>query len=120
MSDFETLDSVHEDFSVYWADEKTADVKIESNRALIKRYSNSPIKQIFASDNISLYELGEILRSRCWEENRENLEKYLQKMGLSEFNPYEICRKTHGVMFQDKIWFKYKNENISWNDVKWK
>lgn len=120
MSDLETSYSLNEDFSVYWADEKTADVKIESNRALIKRYSDSPIKQIFASDNISLYELGEILRSRCWDEHRENLEKYLQKMGLSEFNPYEICRKTHGVMFQDKIWFKYKNEKLSWNDVKWK
>ena len=37
MSDLEISDSLHEDFSVYWADEKTADVKIESNRALIKR-----------------------------------------------------------------------------------
>lgn len=49
---------------------------------------------------------------------KKTIEKYLYKLGLTEFNPYKICRKTHGVMFQDKIWFKYNGETLSWNDVK--
>lgn len=106
------------DFSVYWENEKTADVKILENQALIKRYSKNPAKQIFAKDEFSLYELGDILSWRCWDKKRENIEKYLFKLGLTEYDPYKICRKTHGVMFQDKIWFKYEGENISWEDVK--
>ena len=105
-------------FSVLWEDEKTADVTISDNQAHIIRYTTNPVKQIFSKEDISLYELGEILKWRCWDEHRENIEKYLYRLGLTEFNPYKICRKTHGVMFQDKIWFRYKDENLCWNDVK--
>lgn len=114
----EDLITPNEDFSVYWEDEKTADVKLTESAAIITRYTNNPAKQIFSSDEVSLFELGEILKWRCWDEHRENIEKYLFKLGLTEFNPYKICRKTHGVMFQDKIWLKYKNENLTWKDVK--
>ena len=107
-----------EDFSVFWEDEKTSDVSITENQAHIIRYTINPVKQIFAKENISIFELGEILRWRCWDPNRENIKKYLYKLGLTEYNPYKICRKTHGVMFQDKIWFKYKDETLCWNDVK--
>lgn len=107
-----------ENFSVFWADEKTADVKIGTNKAYIKRYTTHPAKQIFAKDEIPLFQLGEILELRCWDKNRDNLDKYLAKLGLSEFNPYAICRKTHGVMVQDKIWFKYDSETLTWSDVK--
>lgn len=116
--DVDDLFYAQDDFSVFWEDEKTADVTLSENQAHIRRYTTNPVKQIFASDTISLFELGEILKWRCWDANRENIEKYLYKLGLTEFNPYKICRKTHGVMFQDKIWFKYKGENLSWNDVK--
>lgn len=119
-SDISDLFNQKEDFSVYWDNEKTADVQIMENKALIKRYSNNPVKQIFAKDEIPLFELGEILTWRCWDKKRENIEKYLFKLGLTEFNPYKICRKTHGVMFQDKIWFKYEGENLTWDDVKCK
>ena len=112
------LFSKNEDFSVFWEDEKTADVKIAESAATITRYTTNPAKQIFSKDEIPLFELGEILTWRCWDKNRENIEKYLYKLGLTEFNPYKICRKTHGVMFQDKIWFRYKNETLSWKDVK--
>ncbi|MBR4600362.1 MAG: hypothetical protein IKO39_09985 [Treponema sp.] len=115
-----TIDIKHENFSVYWANEKTADVIFTKNTALIKRYTQNPVKQIFAKDELPLFELGEIIKLRCWDENRDNLEKYLHKLGLSEYNPYEICRKTHGVMFQDKTWFKYEGETLTWDDVKWK
>lgn len=114
----EDLFSDKEDFSVLWEDEKTADVIISDSQAHIIRYTTNPVKQIFAKDDISLYELGEILKLRCWDEKRENIEKYLYELGLTGFNPYKICRKTHGTMYQDKIWFRYKGENLCWNDVK--
>ena len=36
-------------------------------------------KQIFSKNTISKYELGEILTWRCWDKNRENIEKYLDE-----------------------------------------
>lgn len=116
--EIEDFFSANEDFSVYWFDEKTADVHFEHTKAVIKRYTTNPAKQIFYKDELPLFEVGEIMESRCWDKNRDNLEKYLFKLGLTEYNPYKICRKTHGVMFQDHIWFKYNGENITWDDVK--
>ncbi len=107
-----------ENFTVYWENEKTAEVQIKGSQAIIKRYCKNPAKQIFPGNTISLYELGDIMTWRCWDKNRENIEKYLFKLGLTEFNPYKICRKTHGAMFQDKIWFKYEGEKLTWEDVK--
>lgn len=118
LCSIEDLLKPQEDFSVLWEDEKTADVTISENQAHIIRYTTNPVKQIFSKEELSLYELGEILKYRCWDQKRENIEKYLYKLGLTDFNPYKICRKTHGVMFQDKIWFRYKDETLCWNDVK--
>lgn len=112
------LEETNEDFTVLWENEETADVKISENCAYITRYTTNPAKQIFSKSKIPLFELGEILKWRCWDEHRENIDKYLYKLGLTTFNPYKICRKTHGVMFQDKIWFRYKGESLNWDDVK--
>ena len=60
--DIEDLFDTQEDFSVFWEDEKTADVTVTENKAYVKRYSTNPAKQIFSSDSISLFELGEILK----------------------------------------------------------
>ena len=105
-------------FSVFWKDEKTADVTVTENAARVKRYTKNPAKQLFCKSQISLFELDEIFKWRCWDQNRENIEKYLYKLGLTQFNPYKICKKTHGAMYQDNIWFKFEGEKLSWSDVK--
>ena len=99
-------------------DEKTADVTVTENAARIRRYTKNPAKQIFCKDQMTLFELGEIFKWRCWDERRENIEKYLFKLGLAQFNPYKICKRTHGAMYQDNIWFKFEGERLSWKDVK--
>lgn len=105
-------------FQLMWRDELIADVDVRETEVYIKRYIIHPVKQIFYADKISRFEFGDILKSRCWDENRANLQKYLNAIGLDEFNPYLICRKTHGVMLQDSVWFRYEGENLSWKDVK--
>ena len=104
-------------FTVYHKDEKTAYVEIKDNRVHVTRYTLHPVKQIFPKEDMSLYEFGNVLRLRCWEEGRKNIEKYLNKLGLSEYNVYKICEKTHGVRKNDYIWFRFDGENITGDDV---
>lgn len=106
-----------ENFTVYWNDEKTAYVDCRTNPIKVIRFVKHPVKQIFAKDELTRFELGDVLKSRCWDENRANINLYLEKMGLDEFNPYEICRKTHGVMFGSKIWFCFDGEELCAKDV---
>ncbi|MBO5260145.1 MAG: hypothetical protein J6B26_07170 [Agathobacter sp.] len=107
-------------FKTYWKDELTAEVKADDCRVYIKRYTTHPAKQLFWKDEISRFELGQVLELRCWDRNRANLNLYLDELGIKDFNPYEICRKTHGVMVQDFIWFQFDGENLSFKDVRFK
>ncbi len=41
----------------------------------------------------------------------------LGMIGLNEFNPYEICKKTHGKMVQDMTWLKFKGETLTYKEL---
>lgn len=103
----------------YWEDEKTAEVRLDNRYAYITRYTNHPVKQIFYSDKITRFELGGILEDRCWDKHRPDIDKILSMLGLDDFNPYEICKRTHGKMKQDHIWFRFPGEILSYEEVKY-
>ena len=103
----------------YWKNEKTASVRLDTQYAYISRIIKHPVKQIFYSDKISRFEFGEILEDRCWDKNRPDIKKILGLIGLDEYNPYEICRRTHGRMYQDHIWFRFPGEIISYEELKY-
>lgn len=42
----------------------------------------------------------------------------LKSMGLDHYNVYDILRVTHGVDIDDFIWFKFDDEDITWEDVR--
>lgn len=113
------LESTELFMECYWRDEKTASVRLDSKYAYIKRYSTHPVKQIFYSDKITRFEFGEILSDRCWDKNRPDISNLLSSLGLDEYNPYEICKRTHGKMSQDKIWFRFPGELISFKDIEY-
>lgn len=103
----------------YWKDEKTASVRLDDKYAYITRYSSHPAKQIFYADKISRFEFGQILEDRCWDKNRPDLLQLLNGIGLHEFNPYEICKRTHGRMVQDHIWFRFPGELLTYEEIKY-
>lgn len=103
----------------YWKDEKTASVRLDAKYAYIKRLSTHPVKQLFWADKITRYEFGEILSDRCWDSHRPDLPELLANIGLSEFNPYEICKRTHGKMNQDSIWFRFPGELLSYKELQY-
>ena len=101
----------------YWKDEKTASVRLDKHYAYITRYTKHPVKQIFYSDKITRFKFGEILEDRCWDKNRPDIKKILSLIGLTEYNPYEICKRTHGKMYQDSIWFRFPGEILTYEEV---
>lgn len=105
-------------FETFWRDEKTSDVDVKSDKVYIKRFTTHPAKQIFCADEMSRFELGDIvLKSRCFDKNRPDCNELLEHMGLEDYDVYKICRKTHGIMVQDFIWFRYEGEDIQWSDI---
>lgn len=104
-------------FEVYWKDEITARVHVEGSYVRISRYTSHPLKQLFANDRMSRHQLNRILEMRCWDKERADIGEILKGFGLREYNPYEIVRKTHGVSYNDYIWFRFPGEQITGKDV---
>lgn len=97
-------------FSVFYNSELVADVDVQRKNVNIRRYTFHPAKQIFYADELPRHKLGEILELRCWDKDRVDINDCLNKIGLCEYNPYEICRRTHGITYADRIWFRYDGE----------
>lgn len=100
-------------FRTYWQDILTAEAIVEGDIIKIKRYETSPFKQMFCRDEFKIYELGSILETRCWSEDRADLPEILEFLGLKEYNIYEIVKKTHGVKVSDFIWMEFDNEHLN-------
>ncbi len=104
-------------FEVFWKNELSARVSANNSKVHVSRYILHPVRQIFSSDNISRNQLNEVLKLRCLEEGRVDIQSKLKAWGLNEYNPLEIVKKTHGVSFNDYIWIRFPGENITAEDV---
>lgn len=104
-------------FEVYWKDEITARVYVKGKDVVVSRFTDNPLKQLFAAKKMSRVQLGEIFELRCWERGREDINEILGYIGVEEYNPYEIVRKTHGVSVNDCIWFRFPGEKLCSTDV---
>lgn len=104
-------------FEVYWKDDITARVYVKGKNVTVSRFTENPGKQLFAEKKMTRYQLGKIFEMRCWEKERADINEILGNLGLKEYNPYEIVRKTHGVSYNDYIWFRFPGEELSSKDV---
>ncbi|MCD7717478.1 MAG: hypothetical protein LUI39_13725 [Lachnospiraceae bacterium] len=105
-------------FTVMNKDRKTADVEIRNNEVSVKKYTTRMDEQPFYSGPADMERIYGFLEGRCMNRNRNCLGEYLDWLGLDEYDPYEIVKKTHGVMWEDFLWLKFPGEDISWKDVR--
>ena len=104
-------------FEVFWKDEISARVSVKGKRVHVSRYIIHPIRQLFYSDSITRNQLNEILRLRCFDEGRSDKVEKLKAMGLTEYRPIDIIRKTHGVSYNDYLWIRFPGEKLTAKDV---
>lgn len=104
-------------FEVYYKNEISARVSVRKSTVHVSRYIIHPINQLFFSDTITRNQLNEIFRLRCFDENRYDALDKLEAMGLKEYNPQKIVRITHGVSYNDYLWFRFPGEDLRAEDV---
>lgn len=101
----------------FWEDEVVAFVKVKDNKVKVQRFTDHPVKQIFSREEMDVFTLSTILESRCWQRDCRNIDSYLNKLGIPYYDPLAIVQKTHGVSYNDLLWFRFAGENLTWQDV---
>ena len=104
-------------FEVYWKDEITARVYVKGADVVVARYTDHPVRQLFAKARMTRLQLNRIFRSRCWEEGRPDNRELLNAIGLEHYDPQKIVQRTHGVSYNDFIWFRFPGEKLTSQDV---
>ena len=105
-------------FEVLYKDTVTASVEIVGNKAHIQRFDDCPIHYLFPKEEMDLYGVLEILEGRCFPRNRVNADDLLRKLGLRNYHPLDIVRKTHGLMRNDYVWIRFEGEDLKYDDIK--
>lgn len=107
------------DFDVMWKDEKVAHICIKDEELVeAVGYTDNNFKRFLPMCPVTLPLVAHLLEARCWDRNRANIREILDKMRIEDYNPFLIVLQTHGVDYDDKIWFRFKGEEgMTWNDV---
>ena len=88
-------------FSYYFEGRKTADVAIEDGAAHTVPYTEEKLHLPFGfvSDrNVTRRVIDEFFDRHCVPLHRANIRAFLDCYDLKEYDAYEICRITNGVM----------------------
>lgn len=71
----------------------------------------------YKEDGFTRGDILDFLRTRCFEEGRPDKEELLAAMGIEEYDPLAITKKTHGRLMHDFFWIKWNGEDLTWEDI---
>ena len=74
-----------------------------------ENYVSDVIKTAFGNNEVPTWnDFQNFLEERCIPRARAGLREYLEALGLDEYDPLEIIKKTSGRMAEDNQWIKTK------------
>ena len=74
-----------------------------------ENYVSDVIKTAFGNNEVPTWnDFQNFLEERCIPRARAGLREYLEALGLDEYDPLEIIKKTSGRMAEDNQWIKIK------------
>ena len=103
-------------------DKVTADVEVDyaARSVRYQPYSDDIYALPFGvktSPNIA--DFSRFLESRCFPGDRRNCKQLLEDLGLDEYIPLDIVRKTHGRQLEDYCWIRFEGEELDYEkDIK--
>lgn len=72
-----------------------------------QNFTDNIIKTAFGVNELPNWDDFEaFLEERCIPRTRAGLREYLEAIGVEEYNPLEIIKKTHGKMAEDQQWIE--------------
>lgn len=94
------------DMILYYKNKDRITTKIEvdyrTGTVRIENYSDFPLELAFGiNKHPTIQDFEDFLESRCFPRTRDRLKLHLRELGLDYYDPYAICKKTHGCLEGD-------------------
>lgn len=107
-------------FKVYFKDDLMSEVCVKGSSITFRNYSTNPLWLPFGVHTTATPELlDEFFEERCFPRDRVNCKQLLRTLGLDCYEPELICRKTHGVQFDDFLWIQFSDEpQVTFDEIR--
>lgn len=103
----------------YCKDELCTKINLNISECSLENYTSNVLNKAFGVKEVITFEdVDKFLESRCFPRQRNHCKRLLNSLGLDHYDPLSICRRTHGVQYDDFFWLKFEDESLTWNDVK--
>ena len=80
--------------------------------------ANTDIPMLTPPDKyLKIGDIYYLLRSRVFQDNPFTAPMELQRLGLTEYNPYEIILRTYGILPADAYWIKRSDDSATFDDA---
>ena len=118
--DLQTVPTDETVYHVMYLDEPVTDVILSKDKKHIQyiKYKEDGLQQPFSGNRLDLERFYRFMKSRCYEDDRADLDLILEKAGFQDNNPYDWVALTHGVMYHDFFWVRINDERITWDEVR--
>ncbi len=100
-------------FELYYKDIQLATYRIADELWIDYTFDNTYGIPIITPERepISIDDIYFLLTCRVFRKNYPGIVQELKLLGLNEYNPYYIVKKTHGLMQNDMYWIKFPGED---------
>lgn len=106
-------------------DKVISTLEVDYTNKLIKSYEThltNPSDWIFLpfghKENPTWHNLQEYFEDRCFPRSRSNVKELLKVWDVDEYDVWKIIHKTHGVMNDDYVWFRFDGEKTTFDEVR--
>lgn len=80
--------------------------------------ANTDIPMLTPPDkHLKITDIYYLIRSRVFQDNPYTTPMELERLGLTEYNPYEIILKTYGILPADAYWIKRSDDKSGFDDA---
>ena len=104
----------------FYKDKLTSLITVEGLKVSIENYTDNLLWTAFGVNTNPTYkDFEDFLEDRCFPRTRDRAKEILKSMGLDYYDPFLICRQTHGVLHGDFLWLRWEDQkDFTWEDVK--
>jgi len=89
-----------------------------SKELIIENYGEHFMDKNILNGVSTIEELSDWFETRCFLRSRADVDFHLNALGLKEYSPYNIARKTNGALFEDNYWIRWSDQpHLAWADV---
>ena len=108
------------EFTVMHKDVPVTHIYVSDDHKIVKidKLIQDGMLQPFSGNKLNIMRVYRFLKDRCYEDYRADLSSILKEAGMTENNPWEWVKRSHGVTWEDYFWIKFPGEKIKWKDVR--